>query len=50
MYALTVVAYVLENKKESFLQKTMECALATRNENGTLRYDILQNEDDPFAF
>jgi (4S)-4-hydroxy-5-phosphonooxypentane-2,3-dione isomerase len=50
MYALTVVAYVLENEIEAFLQKTIECALATRNESGNLRYDILQNEDNPSCF
>src|SRR5262245_4597724 len=50
MYALTVTAYVLENETETFLQKTLECALATRNESGNLRYDILQNEDNPVCF
>ena len=50
MYALTVVAHVLENETEAFLQKTIECALATRNESGNLRYDILQNEEDPLCF
>ena len=50
MYALTVIAYVLENETEAFLQKTMVCARATRSENGNLRYDILQNEDNPLGF
>ena len=50
MYALTVVAYVLDNETESFLQKTIDCARATRNESGNLRYDILQNEDDSVCF
>jgi (4S)-4-hydroxy-5-phosphonooxypentane-2,3-dione isomerase len=50
MYALTVVAHVLESETESFLKKTIECALATRNESGNLRYDILQNEEDPLCF
>jgi quinol monooxygenase YgiN len=49
MYALTVIAYVLENEIETFLQKTIECARATRSESGNLRYDILQNEDDPLC-
>jgi (4S)-4-hydroxy-5-phosphonooxypentane-2,3-dione isomerase len=50
MYALTVTAHVLENKIDFFLQKTLECALATRKENGNLRYDILQSEDDRCCF
>jgi autoinducer 2-degrading protein len=50
MYTLTVTAHVLENKIEIFLQKTLECALATRRENGNVRYDILQNEDDISCF
>ena len=50
MYALTVTAYVLENEIETFLQKNIECARATRSESGNLRYDILQNEDDPLCF
>jgi (4S)-4-hydroxy-5-phosphonooxypentane-2,3-dione isomerase len=50
MYALTVTAYVLENERESFLQKTIDCALATRKESGNLKYDILQHEDDPLWF
>lgn len=50
MYALTVTAHVLENKISFFLQKTLECALATRKENGNLRYDILQSEDDISCF
>ena len=45
MYALTVTAHVLESETETFLQKTLECALATRKENGNVRYDILQSED-----
>jgi (4S)-4-hydroxy-5-phosphonooxypentane-2,3-dione isomerase len=50
MYTLTVMAHVLENETESFLQKTMECTLATRTESGNLRYDILRSEDDPLCF
>jgi (4S)-4-hydroxy-5-phosphonooxypentane-2,3-dione isomerase len=50
MYTLTVITYVLENETESFLQKTMECARATRGESGNLRYDVLQNEDHPDCF
>ena len=38
MYALTVIAYVLENETEAFLQKTMVCARATRSENGNLKW------------
>ena len=49
MYALTVIAYVLENEIETFLQKTIECARATRSESGNLRYDTLQNEGDPLC-
>ena len=49
MYALTVIAYVLENEIETFLQKNIECAHARRSETGNLRYDILQNEDDPLC-
>jgi autoinducer 2-degrading protein len=50
MYALTVIAHVLENKIDLVLKKTMECALATRKENGNVRYDILQSEDDISCF
>lgn len=50
MYALTVIAYILENKTETFLQQTLEYARATRNESGNLRYDVLQNENDPLCF
>jgi autoinducer 2-degrading protein len=50
MYALIVTAYVLENETETFLQKTMEFAIATRSESGNLRYDILKNEDNPTCF
>jgi (4S)-4-hydroxy-5-phosphonooxypentane-2,3-dione isomerase len=50
MYALTVIACVLENETEPFLQQTLECARATRNESGNLRYDVLQNENDPLCF
>jgi (4S)-4-hydroxy-5-phosphonooxypentane-2,3-dione isomerase len=50
MYALTVIACVWENETDTFLQKALECARATRKEDGNLRYDILQNEDDPFCF
>jgi quinol monooxygenase YgiN len=50
VYVLTVTIHVLENETETFLQKTLECALATRKEDGNLRYDILQSEDDPFCF
>ncbi len=45
MYALTVIAYVLENEIETFLQKTVECARAPHSESGNLRY-----EDDPLCF
>ena len=34
MYALTVIAHVLENETQAFLQKTMECACDTRTESG----------------
>ena len=50
MYALTVIAHVLDNETASFLQKTMECAISTGNENGNLSYDILQNEDNLACF
>lgn len=50
MYALTVIVHVMENETKTFLQKTLECALATQKENGNVRYDILQNEDDPSCF
>jgi autoinducer 2-degrading protein len=50
MYALTVTAHVVENETETFLQKTLECALTTQKEDGNLRYDILQSEDDPTCF
>ena len=49
MYALTVIAYVLETEIETFLQKSIECARATRSESGNSRYDILRNEDDPLC-
>ena len=45
MYALTVIAYVLENEIETFLQKTVECARAPHSESGNLRY-----ENDPLCF
>ena len=50
MYVLTVTAHVMENEIEKFLQKTLECALATRKETGNIRYDILQSEDEPSCF
>lgn len=50
MYAFTVTAHVLENETEAFLQKTMECACATRTESGNLRYDILQSAADLLCF
>jgi len=50
MYVLTVTAYVLENETKTFLEKTLECALATRKEDGNIRYDILQSEDDTTCF
>jgi (4S)-4-hydroxy-5-phosphonooxypentane-2,3-dione isomerase len=50
MYALTVTAHILENETETFIQKTLEYALATQKEHGNLRYDILQSEDDPTCF
>jgi len=50
MYVLTVTVHVLENDTKTFLQKTLECALATQKENGNVRYDILQSEDDSSCF
>ena len=50
MYALTVTVHVVENEIKTFLQKTLECALATQKENGNVRYDILQSEDDESCF
>jgi len=50
MYALTVTAHVRENEADTFVQKTLECARATRKEDGNIRYDILQDEDDPSCF
>jgi len=50
MYALIVTSQVLDHEVERFLQKTIECALATRKEAGNIQYDILQNEVDPSCF
>ena len=50
MYALTVTIYVLANKINAFLQKTLEYAAVSRREVGNVRYDILQCEDDPACF
>ena len=50
MYVLTVTVHVVANETGKFLQKTLECALATRKETGNVRYDILQSEDEPACF
>jgi len=50
MYALTVIVHVMEDETKTFLQKTLEYALATQKENGNIRYDILQSEDDSSCF
>ena len=47
MYALTVTVNVISNEIGEFLQKTLEHALATRKENGNVRYDVLQSENNP---
>ena len=50
MYVLCVTAYIKPENIAAFLAITSECASKTRQENGNVRYDVLQSEEDSTCF
>ena len=50
MYAVCVHVHVTEGKVDDFIAATLENARGTIGEPGNLRFDVIQQEDDPARF
>jgi autoinducer 2-degrading protein len=50
MYVLCVTIYVKPENINDFLTATKEYASLSRQENGNVRYDILQSDEDEACF
>jgi autoinducer 2-degrading protein len=50
MYAVCVHVCVKEENRDAFLKATLENARATIQEPGNLRFDVIQQIDDPNRF
>jgi autoinducer 2-degrading protein len=50
MYIVAVKIKVLPDFVDSFVAETRKNHVATRQEPGNLRFDVLQREDDPTGF
>lgn len=50
MYIVVVHSHILEEHVERFREATIRNAVASRGEQGCVRFDILQQIDDPTRF
>jgi quinol monooxygenase YgiN len=50
MFVYLVFIHVNENDIEAFIQASEENAAASRQEPGIVRFDLIQQEDDPTRF
>jgi autoinducer 2-degrading protein len=50
MYVVCVTAWVKPGFEQSFIEAGYQNHLATRQEPGNLRFDVLQKEDEPTRF
>ena len=50
MYVVCVTVKVTPGQEEAFLQATFENARQSREEPGSVRFDVLQSEADPNQF
>jgi autoinducer 2-degrading protein len=50
MYVVCVTVWVKPGSEAEFIEKTRINHLATRQEPGNLRFDVLQRVDDPIQF
>ncbi len=50
MYVVCVTVWVKASHEQEFIEATRVNHLATRQEAGNVRFDVLQKEDDPTQF
>jgi len=50
MYVVCVTVWVTPGGESEFIEATKKNHLATRQESGNVRFDVLQKEDDPTQF
>ena len=50
MYVVSVSIHVKSEAREDFLKATLENAINTRKEPGNVRFDVLEQADDPNRF
>ena len=50
MYAVCVHVHVVQDRVEEFIAASLENARGTIREPGNLRFDVIQQEDDPTRF
>ncbi|HEX8521244.1 MAG TPA: antibiotic biosynthesis monooxygenase [Tepidisphaeraceae bacterium] len=50
MYVVCVSVSVKSDQVDAFLEATFDNAQHTRTERGNLRFDVIQQEDDPTKF
>jgi autoinducer 2-degrading protein len=50
MYVVCVTVWVKPGHQQDFIQATRTNHLATRQEPGNVRFDVLEKEDDPTQF
>ena len=50
MYAVCVTIWVKEGREQDFIDATRNNYLGTRQEQGNVRFDVLQKEDDRSQF
>ena len=50
MYVVAVTIFVKPDRRQQFIEATLDNAHNTRREPGNLRFDVLAAEDDPTRF
>lgn len=50
MFIMFVYIHVIENALEAFLEASIQNAEASRQEPGVVRFDVIQQADDPTRF